>query len=147
MITRPSPDIETAMVLGMASTALPFADTPEEEAERWLRILRMHGEAGAALQALGVSEAPIEDLSEVGDAESSVASCVPRDEVIRMVTEQAVRVALARRADVVGAGDVLVAVMDVYGADFDHVLRAHGTDRQEVLYRLALEVPPPPSSI
>jgi hypothetical protein len=32
--------------------------------------------------------------------------------------------------------DVLEAVIDVYGHDFDHVLRAHGTDREEVLERL-----------
>ena len=29
--------------------------------------------------------------------------------------------------------DVLVAVIDVYGNDFNQVLRSHGTDRQEVL--------------
>ena len=44
------------MVLGIASTAMPFARTADEEAERWLRVLRLHGEVGAALQALGVSE-------------------------------------------------------------------------------------------
>lgn len=146
MITRPAPDVETAIVLGMASTALPFADSPEEEAERWLRILRMHGEAGAALQALGVSEAPIEDQAQTDEVESTPPGPASREGVIRMVTEQAVRVAVAREAELVGAGDVLVAVMDVYGSDFDQVLRAHGTDREEVLYRLALEVPPPPSS-
>ena len=47
---------DAAIVLGIASTAMPFARTPEAEAERWLRVLRLHGEAGAALQALGVSE-------------------------------------------------------------------------------------------
>ena len=30
--------------------------TPEAEAERWLRLLRLHGEVGATLQALGISE-------------------------------------------------------------------------------------------
>jgi hypothetical protein len=28
--------------------------------------------------------------------------------------------------------------MEVYGADFDHVLRVHGTDRDEVLGRLGV---------
>ena len=36
-------------------------------------------------------------------------------------------------------GDVLVAVMEVYGEDFDHVLRVHGTDRSEVVQRLSLQ--------
>src|ERR1019366_7136527 len=42
---------DAAMVLGIASTAMPFARTREEEAERWLRVLRLHGEVGIALQA------------------------------------------------------------------------------------------------
>jgi hypothetical protein len=29
-----------------------------------------------------------------------------------------------------------MAVMDVYGPDFDHVLQAHGTDRKAVVERL-----------
>ena len=40
---------DAAMVLGIVSTALPFARTPEDEAERWLRVLRLHGEVGAVL--------------------------------------------------------------------------------------------------
>jgi hypothetical protein len=36
----------------------------------------------------------------------------------------------------VGTSEVLLAVMEVYGEDFDRVLRAHGTDRDEVLERL-----------
>ena len=47
---------DAAMVLGIASTAMPFARNREAEAERWLRLLRLHGEVGIALQALGVSE-------------------------------------------------------------------------------------------
>jgi hypothetical protein len=38
---------------------MPFARTPEEEVERWLRVLRLHGQVGIALQALGVSEVPL----------------------------------------------------------------------------------------
>ena len=54
------------------------------------------------------------------------------------VTESAVLAAGARGARAVDTSDVLVAVMDVYGADFDHVLRVHGTDRDEVLERLGV---------
>ena len=51
---------DAAMALGIAATAMPFARTPEGEAERWLRVLRLHGESGIALQALGVSEGPFD---------------------------------------------------------------------------------------
>jgi len=143
-MSSPAPDLDTAMVLGMASTALPFADSAEAEAERWLRILRMYGEAGSVLQSLGVSEAPLE--AGEGSSERDAGPDAPHNDVIRAVTERAVRVAAQRGAQTVGAGDVLVAVMAVYGADFDRVLRVHGTDREEVLERLGFEPPEASSS-
>ena len=51
---------DAAIVLALADTAVPFAFSPEDEAERWVRVLRMHGWVGAALQSLGVGEAPLE---------------------------------------------------------------------------------------
>jgi hypothetical protein len=116
----------------MASTAIPFARSREEEAERWLRILRLHGEAGAALQALGVSEGPLEGPS-VRDKEHP--SPVGED-IVGRVGEVAASAAARRQAKCFTTIDVLVAVIDVYGQEFNDVLRAHGTDRQEVLERL-----------
>jgi hypothetical protein len=130
---RPTPDVDAALVLGMASTALPFAGSREEEAERWLRILRLYGDAGAALQSLGVSEGPLEGAA--GNGEHGTSSGVDTD-VLTSVSEVAVRSAEDRGAPAVAAGDVLVAVIEVYGEDFDRVLRVHGTDRAEVLERL-----------
>ena len=130
---RPAPDLDAAMVLGMASTAIPFARSREAQAERWLRILRLHGRAGAALQALGVSEAPLEDHPHDEPAQPAGGDPVAE------VGEGAARAAEDRGAPAVGTADVLVAVMDVYGTDFDEVLRAHGTDRAEVLARLELQ--------
>lgn len=126
---------DAAMVLGIASTALPFASTSEDAAERWLRVLRLHGEAGAALQALGVSEGP---LRSTGESESGWAPVSGADdrEALTRVFEHAVRRADQRGAAGVGTSDVLLAVMDVYGAVFERVLRAHGTDRDEVIERL-----------
>ena len=141
MNAQPTPDTDTAMVLGIASTALPFARSPEAEAERWLRILRMHGEAGTALQSLGVSEAPLEAGALRDAPAGSLADAGERGDVIEMVSENAARVASSRGAESVGAGDVLVAVMHVYGGDFDRVLRIHGTDRDEVLERLGIAMP------
>jgi hypothetical protein len=141
MNAAPAPDTDTAMVLGIASTALPFARSPEAEAERWLRILRMHGEAGTALQSLGVSEAPLEAAALRDAGADALADVGERRDVIEMVSEKAARVARFRGAESVGAGDVLVAVMEVYGGDFDRVLRIHGTDRDEVLERLGIAMP------
>ncbi len=134
MTTVPAPDVDTAIVLGMASTALPFADTREAEAERWLRILRMHGEAGQALQALGVSEAPLEATPDDG-LPPAVGGHDAR-EVIGEITDGAVRVAAKRESRMVTAADVLIAVMDFYGEDFDRVLHVHGINRDELLLRL-----------
>jgi hypothetical protein len=132
---------DAAMALGIAATAMPFARTPEGEAERWLRVLRLHGESGIALQALGVSEGPFETEDGEGrEREPAAPTHVPggagRDPVA-LVSEQAVEIAAQRGAGGVGTKDLLLAVMRIYGEEFDRVLRAHGTDRAEVLARLA----------
>jgi hypothetical protein len=125
---------DTAIVLGIASTALPFACTPEDAAERWLRVLRLHGDAGAALQALGVSEGPLRAPDE-HEGGLAAADADDGDEVARVI-EYAVHRAGDRGVAAVATSDVLMAVMDVYGADFERVLRAHGSDRDEVIERL-----------
>lgn len=134
MSARPAPDVDAALVLGMASTALPFASSREEQAERWLRILRMYGDSGAILQRLGVSEAPLEAAEQPPDHDGAEPGT--EDEVLASVGEGATQAAESRGAPAVSAGDVLTAVMDIYGEDFDRVLRVHGTDRAEVLERL-----------
>jgi hypothetical protein len=137
MSGRPAPDVDAQLVLGMASTALPFARTPAAEAERWLRILRLHGEAGAVLQSLGVSEAPIE--GEDPDAAEAPPAGGERPDAVAAVTDEAITIAAGRGSATVDAGDVLVATMQFYGEDFDRVLRVHGTDRDEVLERLGMD--------
>src|ERR1700681_2842218 len=88
-----APDTDAAMVLGMASTALPFARSVDAEAERWLRIMRLYGDAGTALQGLGVSEAPLEALSEVAEGERPDAAKLDGRGVVAAVTEHAARAA------------------------------------------------------
>jgi ATP-dependent Clp protease ATP-binding subunit ClpA len=127
---------DAAIVLGIASTAMPFARTREEAAERWLRVLRLNGEAGAVLQALGVSEGPLQAPEENHNREHADAAGVDPHDAVSRVTEHAVEAARARGASAVATTDVLMAVMRVYGADFDRVLRAHGADRDELLERL-----------
>jgi ATP-dependent Clp protease ATP-binding subunit ClpA len=133
---------DAAMVLGIAATAMPFARTPEAEAERWLRVLRLHGEVGAALQALGVSEGSLHAHGEDTERAAHAGSADDRD-VVAQVTEDAVGIASRRGATGVTTTDVLMAVMQVYSADFDRVLRAHGTDREELLAQLSSKMPSP----
>ncbi len=135
MSVRAATDTDAAIVLGMASTAMPFARSSEEQAERWLRLLRAHGTAGLTLHALGVSEAPLEAPAP-GQQTSTGAPEPDTRDVVGAVTEHAVRLAAGRGRGVVGTGEVLMAVIEVYGEDFDRVLRGHGTDSQEVRERL-----------
>jgi hypothetical protein len=142
---------DAAMALGIAATAIPFARTPEDQAERWLRVLRLHGEVGSALQALGVSEVPLieeREAPEGGSAGERASAAVEPDgrDVIARVSEYAGRIALEREEAGIGTTDVLLAVMQVYGAVFERALRAHGTDGDEVLARLGVEWPEPPDS-
>jgi hypothetical protein len=135
---------DAALVLGIAATAIPFARTPEDEAERWLRLLRLHGEVGVALQGLGVSEGSLTsheasaqiDGGEAGARPSSGPAGV-REDVIALVSERAARLAEERGADGVGTRELLLGVLDVYGDVFERTLRAHGTDSDELLERLA----------
>jgi hypothetical protein len=156
MSSRPVLAPDAAIALGIASTAMPFARTRHDEVERWLRVLRLHGQVGIALQALGVSEAaltggdpshghdapPAETTTSAGAA--SVEGTAQADagaaqaDVVALVTEHAVRIADVRRARALSTRDILMAVMHVYGEDFDRVLHVHGTDRDEVLARLEL---------
>jgi hypothetical protein len=133
---------DAAIVLGIASTAMPFARTPDAEVERWLRLLRLHGQVGSALQALGVSEGALEQpdgrLAPESAASAGTGARAEHDAVER-VTEQAVRVAGERGARVIATTDVLIAVMRVYGEDFDRALRAHGSDRHELLEKLSAQ--------
>jgi hypothetical protein len=147
MSTAPTLAPDAAMVLGIAATAIPFARTPEDEAERWLRLLRLHGEVGSVLQAIGVSEDSIRDHAErVDRAQSQPADPDAENrDVIARVGERASQIALARGVGGVGTTDLLMAVLEVYGNVFERALRAHGTDVEEVLERLAVE-PPPTSS-
>jgi hypothetical protein len=174
---------DAAIVLGIASTAMPFARTREEAVERWLRVLRSTGKAGAVLRALGVSEGaveiseealgagegsiegsegaagagedsiegsegaagvsegPLHASGEAGDRQQGGSVDVDRREApsdaVAQVAERAAQIALERRVSGIATTDLLMAVMCVYGPDFDRVLRAHGTDRDELIARLA----------
>jgi len=132
---------DAALVLGIASTALAFARSREAEAERWLRILRLHGEAGTALCALGVTEAPLEPAGAHASGEVATSAEGGETDPVTRVTDRAQEISAERGASSIGSVEVLLAVMDVYGGAFDHVLEAHGTDRAEVSARLGAQSP------
>jgi anti-sigma B factor antagonist len=128
---------DAAMALGLASTAMPFAASRRAEALRWLRILRLQGEAARVLSALGVGETPLRGASTAEASDASSQDDRHERDSVAAVSELAVRLARARGASMIGTGDLLLAVMRFYGPDFDAVLAAHGTDRDEVTARLA----------
>ena len=128
---------DAALVIALAGTAMPFAHSAEDEAERWLRALRLHGQVGSALQSLGVGESPLmtgsdADHSGEVDGTPSFGAAVLDD-----VSKRAGELARARLADTIGTGDILFAVLDVYGRLFDRVLYLRGTSREELAERLA----------
>lgn len=125
---------DAALVVALAGTAMPFAHSAEDEAERWLRALRLHGEVGSSLQALGVGEAPLMTGSE---AEEGGPGTPPLGaEVLDEVTRLAEGFASARDAETIGTADLLFGVFEVYGKLFDRVLYLRGTSREELTERL-----------
>ena len=128
---------DAAIVIALAETAIPFSSSREDEAERWVRLLRLHGQVGGALQALGVGEAPLETIADPVAAERT-----PRrkgETVVGDVARGAMRLATARGAKLIGTVDVLFAVFEIYGKTFDRALYMRGTTRDELIQRLAVE--------
>lgn len=120
-------------VLGLAGTALPFAQSVDDEVERWLRPLRLYGEAGASLQALGVGEAQLEDSH---DVPAKAAETTPQ-ETLHIVTVAATQIAADRGADTIGTVDILLAVMRHYGEAFERALKSRSSDSAELVSLLA----------
>ena len=112
-----------------------FAHGREDEAERWLRVLRMHGRVGEALQALGVSEAPL--MTHARPLPPPDSSPAPEADPVSVVMHRSLGMARLRDADRVGTVDVLFAVLATYGSAFDRALYIRGTSREELLERLA----------
>jgi hypothetical protein len=125
---------DAAFVLALAGTAIPFSDSAESEAEHWLRILRMHGDVGSAMQALGISESPLTGERPAGE---STQRFTRAEDVVSLVTARAIENARTREASCVSTMDVFEAVRDIYGDSFDEALYAHGAAAEELVERLA----------
>lgn len=122
-------------MVALAGTAIPFAHSAEDEAERWLRAMRLHGQVGSCLQALGVGESPLMTGSEHEHSEGHGTPSLGPD-VLDSITERASQLAAAREAETVSTCDILFAVLDVYGKLFDRALYMRGTSREELTERL-----------
>ena len=133
---------DAALVVALAGTAMPFAHSAEDEAERWLRAMRLHGQVGSILQALGVGEAPLMTGSDHDHANGHGTPNLGPD-VLDRVTERATEFAETRQAETVGTPDILFAVLAHYGRTFDRALYVRGTTREELLERLAADAPLP----
>lgn len=129
---------DAAIVLALAGTAIPFSSSREDEAERWVRLLRLHGQVGSALQALGVGEAPLSTMAQPHAVRLLRGRSVG-DDPVADVAHAAQRLASKRGASAVATLDVLFAVIGVYGKTFDRALYIRGTSIEELLDRLAME--------
>ena len=102
---------DATVALALARTSLPFAATRAEEAERWLRVLRVHGQVGVALQALGVGEASLEAASNGHDPGGRRHEGRRPDETVTDVCRRALELADCTGADTVGTIHLLSAVL------------------------------------
>jgi hypothetical protein len=127
---------DAAIVLALASTAIPFATDETDEAERWLRVMRLHGQVGAALQALGVPEGPLETPADRPVTERRGRRNGDGNPVTEVLT-RARDLARQRGAATTGTLEVLFAVLSVYEGTFDRALFSRGTSREELLSCLA----------
>ena len=105
---------------------------PSGIAERWLRAMRLHGEVGAAMQALGIGEAPLADTESLPADEGEQLGRAAAAVAAKRATEHAE----ARGAECASTADVLRAVIDLYGPLFDQALAVRGASRDELLDRL-----------
>jgi ATP-dependent Clp protease ATP-binding subunit ClpA len=126
---------DAALVAALAGTAMAFSHCAEDEAERWLRALRLHGQVGHVLQAIGVGEAALERTEDACKDPQSTAP-LGQDALDRTMRE-AERHAVAKGAETIGTADLFEALLDVYGELMDRALQARGSTRGEVLERLA----------
>src|SRR3954471_7627986 len=131
---------DAAIVLALADTAIPSAATREDEAERWVRVLRLHGQVGGALQALGVGEAPLETMAGTPVVRTPR---LPGHNIVGDVGAAAGRFAAGRDGKLVGTVDVLFGGCEVYGKAFDRALYVRGATREELIERLAGETTRP----
>ena len=136
-----SPHIElsedAALVAALAGTAMSFSHSADDQAERWLRALRLHGKVGMAMQALGVGEAPLRTAS--GPASEARVDTPPLgEEVVDRVVRRACELAAERDAPVVCTTDMLFALFEIYDGLMARALYVRGVSKAELVQQLEL---------
>jgi hypothetical protein len=130
----PSRHAAGAITLGYLTIApeAPAAD----QAERWLRILRLHGRAGQALQRLGIRELP---PATVAEPPKSTSSRLAPGSAQWTVIESAAGLARTAGAPTTDTVHVLFAVRAVFGSSLDRALYGHGVTWEQVTTQLVDE--------
>jgi anti-sigma B factor antagonist len=135
---------DTAIALGIATTAMPFARSADAQAVRWLRILRRQGDAGVALRSLGIRDEALRPPQEGPLPAAPGAEGDP--DPVGSVARVAERLAGEREAESIGTLDLLRAVRAVC-APFDRMLTLHAADPDGVIARVDQQLgAAPPSS-
>lgn len=125
---------DAALVAALAGTAMPFSHSAADQAERWLRVLRLHGQVGRAMQALGVGEATLMTGSDpLPDGSDGPPF---GDDVVERVVRRADELAIERQAASVCTVDLLFALFEIYGGLLDRALYVRGSSREELIERL-----------
>ncbi|HWD64984.1 MAG TPA: STAS domain-containing protein [Solirubrobacteraceae bacterium] len=139
----PEPDAEpcelsedAAAVVGLVSTAMPFAGGPADQVERWLKALSRNGDAGFVLGAAGVADQTAGDPQPESNAAPSSA-LPPEADPVDAITAYANRAVRSRGETTTRSTDLLEAVRDLYGDVFEDVLRRHSAQPEGALERLS----------
>jgi hypothetical protein len=97
----------------------------------------MHGEVGAAMQALGVGEKPLDPDENLRGNRGTQRFRRGGENVVELARTRAAENAVERGADLVGTVDVLQAVAGIYGSVFEDVLYSRGPTMDELNERLS----------
>jgi hypothetical protein len=134
---KPAPSRDAAAVITLAAVCVPPSAHPVEQAERWLRILRLYGRVGDALQHVGVPESPVATVAEPVSAPQDPATEMDSP---AMVAEWAATLAQASGARTVDTVHVLFAARKVFGTSLDRALYRRGTRWDQLVRGLVVPV-------
>jgi hypothetical protein len=117
---------EAAAVIELAELTIPYATSPAEEVDGWLRLLRRGGAVGRALGDLGFADEEL--LTRAAPPETP-----RRLDAVNTIRAKANMLAFQRGAAAVTTVDVLFAVQAVHRRHLERALYGRSISRQELL--------------